>query len=998
MSHRASNSDGLRSSNPQPEANVGIKRLFALASLAALVAAPSASAQQRRITGHVVATTGEPISSAHIQVQGTTFTALSTDDGSFTTLVPEGSQVLQVRRIGYKHIDFILTSTANDVKIELTKDVLELEQMVVTGTTTSISSVNAANGVTTLQGTELNEVPAPTIENVLQGRIPGAVITTNSGAPGGGAQVQLRGTTSINASSSPLYVVDGVLVSNAAIETGLNSITNAGAGIATSQDQMANRIADIAPEDIESIEVLKGASAGAIYGSKASNGVIIITTKRGTSGKPKVSLTQSVGTWSMANELNLRCFSSATDALTWYHTYIATPTTPLPYAWQPKCYDFQKELYAGSGPSYQTDLNVNGGTPQTGYFLGGSFKRDNGIQLGTYFQRQSITANINQLIGDHVTVRFNNNFIHSLGDRGISGNDNSPVVSPGDIFSSTPQWVPLSAQPYMSNPFVPDGANPFADAAQITNPEEVYRYIGSINGTLSAYASQRQTLDFTFIGGVDSYSDNSRLYAPPTNFVEISTGEPGLVVTNRTNVLNANLNLSGQHKYITDLFTATTSFGMRQESRGFDQILNQGKDFPLGITDVQFGVNQSLTEQQQLIHDFSYYLQEEFLLKDRLLLTAAINEERSSVNGDDHKFYSYPKFAASYRVPGIPAWMNDLKFRAAWGEAGNQPPYGEKYTSLPSAPYSGQIGAVPSTVAGDPNIIPETSTETEGGVDITMWHSRAALSVTLFQKKVTNLILGAPLPPSSGFTTAFINGGSMTNTGVEYQLDITPVQVGKFSWISRTMFANVASQITSLSVPCFNAGSAFAVAYGESYICAGRSATTVEGFQGKDSVTHANIPLYLDAAPKYTVGFSNEFNYGPFRLYSLIDWRQGGYAVDLTQAYYDPTYLLSDTAASTRRNTAIGAGFSPYLQPAGFVKFRELTLSYMLPKSLVQGWTNGATNIRLSVSGRNLWTWSKYGGYDPEVSNFSDQNVGRFQDVTPYPPARSVFFSLSANF
>ena len=974
---------------------MGIKRLLLFAVIAVAVAAPNASAQQRRITGHVVATTGEPISSAHIQVQGTTFTALSAEDGSFSTLVPEGSQVLQVRRIGYKHIDFILTSTANDVKIELTKDVLELEQMVVTGTTTSISSVNAANAVTTLQGTELNEVPAPTIENVLQGRIPGAVITTNSGAPGGGAQVQLRGTTSINGSSSPLYVVDGVLVSNSAVETGLNSITNAGAGIAASQDQMSNRIADIAPEEIESIEVLKGASAGAIYGSKASNGVIIITTKRGTNGKPKVSMTQSVGSFSIANELDLRCFHSAAEANNWWLEIGGSGTPPVP--WQPTCYNFQKELYASSGPSYQTDLSVNGGTPQSGYYLGGSFKRDNGIQLGTYFQRQSITANVNQLIGDHVTVRFNNNFIHSLNDRGISGNDNSPVVSPGDIFSSTPQWVPLSAQPYMSNPFVPDGANPFADAAQITNPEEVFRYIGSINGTLSAYASQRQTLDFTFIGGVDSYSDNSRLYAPPTNFVEISTGQPGLVVTNRTNIVNANLNLSGQHKYITGLLTATTSFGLRQESRGFDQILNQGRELPLGITDVQFGVNQSLTEQQQLIHDFSYYLQEEVLLKERLLLTAAINEERSSVNGDDHKFYSYPKFAASYRLPGLPAWINDLKVRAAWGEAGNQPPYGSKYTSLPSAPYSGQIGSVPSTVAGNPGITPETSTETEGGVDITMWHSRAALSITLFTKKVTDLILQAGLAPSTGFTSEFINGGSMTNTGVEYQLDITPIQRGKFDWISRTMFANVASQVTSLSVPCFNAGSAFAVAYGESYICKGMSVTTIEGYQGKTS-TGAHIPLYLDAAPKYTVGFSNEFNYGPFRLYSLVDWRQGGYAVDLTAAYYDPTLLFADTTASNKRNTLIGTGYSPYLQPAGFVKFRELTLSYALPKSLVQGWTNGATNIRLSVSGRNLWTWSKYGGYDPEVSNFSDQNVGRFQDVTPYPPARSVFFSISANF
>lgn len=975
---------------------MGIKRLLLFAGLAFLFAAPSAHAQ-RRVTGHIVATTGEPIALAHIQVQGTTFTALSADDGSFSTLVPDGSYVLQVRRLGYKRADYVANAASQDVKIELTKDVLELEQMVVTGTTTSISSVNAANAVTTVGGAEVNEVPAPTIENALQGRIPGAVITTNSGAPGGGAQIQLRGTTSINGSSSPLYVVDGVLVSNAAIATGLNSITNAGGGINSSQDQMANRIADIAPEEIENIEVLKGASAGAIYGSKASNGVIIITTKRGTSGKPKVSMTESIGQSEIAHELGLRCFHSAAEALDWWQNVIGG-SGDLPVAWNPTCNNFESQLYSGNGPSYQSDINVTGGTPQTSYNIGGSFKRDAGIQLGTYFQRQSITANLNQLIGDHLSVRFNNNFVHSLGDRGISGNDNSPIVSPGDIFSATPTWVPLASKPYMLNPFVSDGANPFADAAEISNPEEVFRYIGSINATLSAYASQRQTLDFTFIGGIDAYSDNSRLYAPPNNYVMQASGQPGLVVTNRSNIANANLNLSGQHKYITDQFTATTSFGLRQESRSFDQILNQGKLLPPGITDVNFGVNQSLSEAQSLIHDFGYYVQEEFLYHDRLLLTAAINQERSSVNGNDNKFYSYPKFAASYRLPVLPSFINDFKIRAAWGEAGNQPPYGYKYTSLPIGQYSGQLGATPSATAGNPNITPETSTELEGGFDVQMFHSRAAFSVTAFQKNISNLVLAASLAPSTGFTTEYVNGGAMRNTGVEYSLDLTPVQRGKFSWVSRTTFANVASQVTSLSVPCFNGGAYFSARYGAPYICAGLSATTVQADSGRNADGTRHLKNY-ESAPKYTVGFSNELNYGPWRFYSLVDWRQGGYAVDLTGLYFDPVELLADTAKTNARFGSFLAGAPAYLEPAGFVKVREITVSYTLPKSFIQMLGMGtAQNLRLQVSGRNLWTWSKYGGYDPEVSNFSNQNIGRFQDVTPYPPVKSFFFSILANF
>ena len=237
----------------------------------------------------------------------------------------------------------------------------------------------------------------------------------------------------------------------------------------------------------------------------------------------------------------------------------------------------------------------------------------------------------------------------------------------------------------------------------------------------------------------------------------------------------------------------------------------------------------------------------------------------------------------------------------------------------------------------------------------------------------------------------------MQNTGVEYSLDVTPIERGTTSWVMHTTFSNVASQVTSLSVPCFNAGAYFSVRYGAAYICKGLSATTVQADNGH----LANGKRYaqnFESAPKYTVGWSNEFKMGPFRAFALIDWRQGGYAVNLTALYFDPTELLADTLKSINRLNGWLNGYATYLQPAGFVKFRELTLTYALPRSLTQSWGASTNNVRLSLSGRNLWTWSKYGGYDPEVSNFSDQNVGRFQDVTPYPPSRSVFFSILANF
>ncbi len=960
---------------------------------------------QRRITGRVLGSSGEALASASVSVQGTALGAYSADDGRFVlTNVPNGAQVLVVRRIGYRRVNQPLAATADNIEIRLERDVLELERQVVTGTTTTISSANAANAVATVSGEQLNRAPTPTIENALQGKVPGAVVSTNSGAPGGGAQVQLRGITSINASSSPLYVVDGVLVNNTALLSGLNNITNAGGGITNSQDQPVNRIADLNPADIENIEVLKGASAGAIYGSKASNGVIIITTRHGTTGKPSANITQRVGQFTLSKKLGLRCFGSAAEVT-------AAGFDGADYtANNGACNDFESQYYGGNPLSYETDLSLRGGSAGTTYYVGGLAKRDNAIARNSYYQKQSITANLNQLIGTRLTVHVNNEFVHSLTDRGISGNDNADIVSPGDIFSATPTWINLQAGAI--NPYLSSGSNPFQNADLVRNPEDVYRYIGSVNTTLSVLATQRQTLDFTFIGGADAYSYNSKLVSPPEAYFEPNDGLPGTLVTNKTQNINANLNLSGAHKYIADPFTATTSFGLRQERRQINGVVNAGRNIPSGVTSVNYGVVQTVQENQFLVKDFAYFAQEEILaLNERLLLTGAVNTERSSVNGDDAKFYPYPKAAISYRLPFLPRFTDELKLRAAWGRAGNQPPYGYKFTTLPISVYGGQLAARPSTIAGSPNIKPEVSEEVEGGVDAQFANGRVALDATVFRKRVSDLILSAQVASTSGFTTKYINGGSLQNTGTELGLNVTPIQSSWFSWVSRTTYANVNGRITHLDVPCFNGGAYFGTAYGAPYVCEGYSPSTVQARNGFDSTfvsgvykSRARRITAFESAPNYTMGFSNEFTFGAWRAYGLLDYRNGGKVANLTNAYYDfvsadGTGFLADTAASHARYTNYVTNGGSYLEDAGFLKLREISVSYTLPKVLTQSvFSSMAQDVRVELSGRNLKTWTSYTGYDPEVSNFSNQNIGRFQDVTPYPPSRSFFLSLSANF
>ncbi|HEY2066434.1 MAG TPA: SusC/RagA family TonB-linked outer membrane protein, partial [Gemmatimonadaceae bacterium] len=762
-----------------------------LAALLALCVSAAASAQ-RRVTGRVTAITGEPVSAASVSVQGTTIGGYTAEDGRFTlNNVPAGAQVLVVRRIGYHRATAPLPATQDQIDIRLERDVLQLETQVVTGTATTVSSANAANAVAVISSDQLNRAPTPTVENALQGKIAGAVVSVNSGAPGGGSQIQLRGVTSVNASSSPLYVVDGVIVSNEQIGSGLNSVTNAGGGITNSQDQMVNRIADLNPNDIETIEVLKGASAGAIYGSKASNGVILITTKRGSAGRPSFNVTQRVGKFSLSHKLGLRCFGSAAEILD--AGYGAADTL----AWHNAggaCNDFEEQFFGGNQLSYETLLSVSGGSGGTSYYVGGLAKRDAAIQRETYYQKQSLTANLSQVLTNRITLRASNQFIHSLTDRGISGNDNSPVVAPVDIFSSTPTWFNLQARlpngQYVSDPYVGSGANPFQDAERIKNPEDVYRYVGSVSSTFAAYSSARQTLDFTLTGGLDAFQYNSRLVSPPDLYFEPLDGFPGTIVVNKSNSVYANINASGAHKLILDPLTATTSFGLRQERRQLDEVYNRGQNVPAGATNVALAAQQTLTENLTLVKDFAYYVQEELLaLDERLLLTGAVNTERSSVNGDDKKWYSYPKLAASYRLPFLPFHTDQIKARLAYGKAGNQPPYGYKFTEYISGVYGGVIGARPSTVFGNPDIRPETSTETEGGVDITALNSRISLSATLYRKDVADLILAAPVAPSTGYTTRLLNGGALRNTGTEIELGLVPVQNDRASWISRTTFA-----------------------------------------------------------------------------------------------------------------------------------------------------------------------------------------------------------------
>src|SRR5580704_601895 len=977
------------------------------------VAWTSAGAQgtARRITGRVIDADGKTgIAAASVRVANGTFGTLASDSGTFTLRVPDGPLSLTVRRIGYTGATVAVAADQNDVTISLTRDVLKLDAEVITGVATTIASKNSASDVAVLNADQISSVPAATVENALQGKIAGAVIQQNNGgAPGGGMQVQIRGITSINSVAEPLYVVDGVIVNNETVNSGANSITGAANNtiIQSNQDNSPNRIADLNPNDIESIEVLKGASAAAIYGGKAASGVIVITTKKGVPGKPQWDLSGQTGTYFAGNTLNLRQFPTQASAQAWWNND-AGKTGPLPAGLYGGNQNFQNQLFGGGQLSGQGDLSVRGATNTTNYFASLHDQYDNGIMLGTGYNKQAVRTNLTQTFSSALTASTSLYYQHSVTSRGITGNDNIGI-SPYNVFSVTPQFVNLnsiSSGLWATNPF--GFANPFADAAEIQTPANVNRFIGGGTISYQLFHNNANDLKASLVAGVDIADERDLDYAPPTLEVEQHLALPGVSNVNTSNNTYYNYNVSLVHHFTgLSFLDATTAIGESQDRRQLDNPNIVGQSLPTGIVTPTSGAVQTAFEQKSDVKTFSLYAQEQVLtLSQRLALTAGLTADRNSNNGSFSRFYLYPKFSGSLILPTFAKFIDEFKLRSAYGRSGTAPTYGYNYPNSASctpqlnefhALACGFLPQIPAFNLNDVNLKPEQSAETEAGLDITMFKSRAQFSGTVYNKQVTDLVLFEAPAGSSGISQEVVIGGKFHNQGIELSLQMSPIVSDRgLTWISNTTFYRNYSRVDELpnNNTSFPTANQFGGSNGTNIIAVGRSISQIvnTSFTDKNGLN----PQVGDATPSDVISFSQQLSFGRLHLSGVLDWYVGGSVANLTNAYYDNgLFLLADSAASAKRIAAAQAGGTPWVESARFVKLREVRLSWDVPDRWVKTIAQGhVRTMRLDVSGRNLFWSFPYTGLDPEVSNFGTLAVGRGQDVTPYPPARSIFFGV----
>ncbi|MCH8030698.1 MAG: SusC/RagA family TonB-linked outer membrane protein [Bacteroidetes bacterium] len=864
---------------------------------------------------------------------------------------------------------------------------------------------NLANSVETITARELADISTnQTLDGALNGKITGAVVTSYTGAPGGGLSIRLRGITTINGSAQPLFILDGVIISNAAIQSGVNAVTAAAAaGSPAQQDQPVNRLADLTPDDIETIEILKGPSAAAIYGARASNGVVIITTKRGRAGTGvEFNVAQSLGFATISNRLGVRQFTAATAEEQFGETGLALFNQA-----GGRVIDYEDELYGHVGRLSTTRISAAGGNESTTFYVSGVIKDDQGIVERTGYQKQSGRVNISHRFSNRASVDVSTNYIHSIARRGLTGNDNTGTTF-GVSLAATPGFVDLRPDAngvYPDHPFNPSNPLQVRDLADID--ETTNRFIGSTRFTYNLLQRDNQTLQVIGEGGLDYFGlDQSSVFPRGLQFYQ-GQDLPGQTIQGRTT--NLNTNLRGLFVHSLNLPNSNLFFSTQGGFTYFSQDLDRNTTVASGLLSGQTNVDQAAslqTDQFQLFQDDrALFAQEEINWASRIIGTVGVRAERSSLNGDVDKYYTYPKASVAINLTNFDFWnvsaVDLLKFRLAFGQTGNTASFGSRYTTFGSTTIDGNLGITINPSRGLADVKPERASEIEGGVDIDLFDGRASLELTVYRKVVDDLVLTRQLPPSSGFATETINAGQLTNKGIEIGLNLVPVQSDNFQWVSRTSFWANDATISELNVPSFTAlGGGFGSTLGVIRIEEGMSPTQIVGIDDRDGDGAADGIDYVlgDVAPDFQMSFFNDFTFWDnLSLTVFGHWKAGGDVINLSELLLDLFGTSADYDANAADRLALlGVSATPFVQDASYFKLREVGLYYRVPaRFLGSAIGSRVRNLRVGVSATNLLTITPYKSYDPEVHNFGDTPVASGVEVLPFPSSRSVLFHLS---
>jgi TonB-dependent starch-binding outer membrane protein SusC len=1013
--------------------------------LCGVLAQPAAAQEPYVLTGTVTdAESRTPLPNVAVQLRtaGSITPAASTvtdEAGRFTlrARVNAGSYTVSFSQIGRGTVSRTLTLGANrSVAVDavaLAPAALQLEELVVTGTGAPVERRQVGNTVASVTGEEITRAPAATsTDQALQGKVAGALISESSGQPGGGVSIRLRGTGTVLGNAEPLIVVDGVIIDN-----NNEALVGLGANATRGSTAMTNRLADISPDDIERVEVLKGAAAAAQYGSRANSGVIQIFTRRGRQGAPEISFSTEVQASRTPAMLTLN-----SEPMIGVGDTAADRTLRNRLGQDTARWDVQDRIFqTGYGTSNQ--LSISGGSEGTTYYLSGNWNDEEGIIRSTGYQRYGGRARLTQRLNNWLELGVNGSYLRTRTDLVPEGEQTQGILT-SVIFTPTffnPAEFDTIAGRYRYSPVI--GTNVLDVIENWQARSSVTRFFGNVSAT----ATPLSNLTLTYLAGIDDGREEA-VYLQPR----------GATAGNFTGSLQApvrsirRFNSDFAATLESDLSAAaqlTSVVGMRYTNDRTNTIRAAVSDLLPGQT-IANGSVQTASQGLVELRTLGGYIQERLSLNDRIFLTGGLNVEASSAFGAEQRWQAFPRLSASWVVndqPGFEEGMfgsvfSALRLRAAYGQTGGQPP-GEylNQVTYTNVLYGGRPGLRPPTLAPNPDLKPERQREYEFGADAGFLNDRVALEVTYYDKRTTDLVLSVPLAPTSGFSNQFRNIGELSNKGVELSLSTSNIQRRNFSWNSRLLFARNRNRIERLNQQSdtitfeyLNAvveGHPIGVFFGAYYprdeqgnildsprnpgvtaivynpaACrpGARAANCVPTrARGTDGVVLRKI--LGDPNPDFTASLQNTFNVRGVELGVLFDGRFGNDVANFTRRSADffgaspnaGVEARGDTAAGTfTRNTERNLIYEEFIEDGSFVKLRELSLGYRFDAPWVR--RVGVRELGVRVAGRNLYTWTDYTGIDPEINLFAASTVARGVDFATTPIPRTLVVGLDFNF
>ncbi len=986
------------------------------------------SAQSQQLTGRIISPTEpEGLPGVNVSIKGTSSGAISDINGNFSIAIEPGS-TLVFSFIGYKTQELLYTGQTS-VVIRMEESASELDEVVVVGYS-SIIKRNITGAVSTVNADNLKTISVNGLDQALQGQVAGVQVTQSSGTPGGGVAIRIRGATSISASNSPLVIIDGIPVETGAL------------GARSFGGQSDNALSLLNPNDIETYTVLSDASAKALYGSRASNGVIVITTKRGKNAQTKISFDVQRGIVDPVKTLDLLGASQLLELQQEAVTnagenpdgfgLIKGVTDAVNTNWQ------DEVLRTGIMQQYQ--LSAAGGDENTTFYISGNFREEEGVQLNNKFQRYGFTLNLDQRLTSKLSASTSISLSRSLNKR-VKGDNFLDGVYSGAV-KSLPYNVPYDEDGFLVGPSSALYAgfpnfNPVGQALLPRFNTITAKALANLNLTYQVKPNLRikaqTSLDYNNVTE-DQYESSQTAIG---GFLP-SVGGQGYGVFSANTYTNVD-------SYLT--FSYDTEFATRHKlnvvagSELYQSFATGGNaqgrlfasdDFTYiqsaGIVDNGF----SYKEPPHSI--LSFFTEARYDYDDRILVTASFRTDGSSNFGQNNRFGYFPALSAAWRISQESFFkssiIDDLKLRGSFGLTGNERIGAFNFLGKwGTATYSGSSGVVPLNVP-NPNIKWETTQELNAGVDVGLWSGRLQTIFNVYYNKTKDLLLTRPYPLTTGFGGIADNIGEMENKGIEVTL--TSVNIDKaVKWTTSLNVSRNLNKVLFLadSIPLYRGysgegvdatniikeGEPLGSFWGLNYLGVNPATgdAMYEDLNKDGAITNADAMVIGNAQPKLIGGITNRVTYKRFDLSIFFNFSVGNKVLNFSKASLVnmggdiqtnqsvdalrrwqkpgdvtdiPRYELNSTLNNLHSNRL--------LEDASYLRLKNLSFGYNLPTKIA----NKAMfeQLRVYVSGTNLWTLTKYSGSDPEVSTLDGSTSAQGIDFFTLPQVRTITIGINA--